>query len=82
MRLRLTLLLLHVLLFSTNSFCQLDSIDPSMEHSYWNFIRAKILPPNSYAYRYEKDIKVQLKGNFTHFDSLYIKENIQEIGNI
>jgi len=51
-----------------------------MEYSYWNFLRAKILPQNSYAYRYEKDIKVQLKGNFTHLDSLYIKKNIQEIG--
>ncbi|MDE5423528.1 histidine kinase [Ancylomarina sp. DW003] len=79
MKLRLTLLLLHLFLYSTNSFCQLDSIDPSMEHTYWNFLRAKILPPNAYAARFETDIKVQLVGDFTHLDSLSINNNIKEI---
>ncbi|MCZ4695091.1 hypothetical protein DWB61_08915 [Ancylomarina euxinus] len=79
MRIRLTLLLLHLFLYSTNSFCQSEKTDSKGEQSYWNFIRAKILPPNAYAYRYEKDIKVQLAGNFTHLDSLSIKNNIKEI---
>jgi len=79
MRFKLILLLLQVLLFSTHSFCQSEKIDPSMEHTYWNFIRAKILPPNDYAARFETDIKVQLKGNVTHKDSLYIKSIITEL---
>lgn len=80
MRFKLVLLLLlQVLLFSTYSFCQSDKITPESEKFNWWFIRSKILPPNAYAYRYEKDIKVQLSGAFTKLDSLSIKKNIKEV---
>jgi len=68
-----------VLLFSTHSFCQSEKTTPKSEKFNWLFIRSKILPPNAYAYRYEKDIKVQLSGAFTKLDSLSIRKSIKEV---
>ena len=82
MKSKLLLLLLPLLLFSTQSYCQSEKTTPESEKFEWMFIKANLLPQNSYAYRYEKHIKVQLAGNFTHLDSLNIKKNIQEVGQL
>ncbi|MFA8436025.1 MAG: sensor histidine kinase [Marinifilaceae bacterium] len=67
------------ILLSTASFSQLSKDDPRLVKMYWNFLRAKILPPNTYAARFEKDIKVQLKGNVTDGDSLCVRNLIVEL---
>jgi sensor histidine kinase YesM len=79
MKLRLTLLLLLVTLFNTSSFCQLEKIDPRIESTYWHFLRAKILTPNTYAARFESNIKVQIKGFYTYEDSLCVRKIITDL---
>lgn len=60
-------------------FGQTNKIHPNMEHTYWNFIRAKILPPNAKAYRFEKDIRIHLKGGFNKEDSVCIQQIIEKV---
>ncbi|GAB7087593.1 hypothetical protein JCM15579A_16970 [Marinifilum fragile] len=60
-------------------FGQSNKIHPNMEQTYWNFIRAKILPPNAKAYRFEKDIRVHLKGGFNKQDSVCIQQLIEKV---
>lgn len=79
MKSRLLLLFLVLIIYSTDSFCQSEKIDPQTEETYWNFIRVKILQPNTNAARFETDIKVQLKGNVTHKDSLYVQNLITDL---
>ena len=79
MRIFLVTLFLLTHLTPVLLFGQSNNIHPNMEHTYWNFIRAKILPPNTKAYRFEKDIRVQLKGDLTPKDKIFLQHTISEL---
>ncbi|NOU61406.1 sensor histidine kinase [Marinifilum caeruleilacunae] len=72
-------LLVLVVLIPVALLGQTSNNPSNFDQSYWNYIRVKILPPNAKAYRFEKDIRVQLKGNFNKEDSICIQQIIGKL---
>ncbi len=52
------------------------------EKTYWNFLRAKLFNGNSYVFRFHDDIKLQLYGQPTMADSLYIVQLIEDLNGL
>lgn len=73
------MIFLSVVLLCTNTYGQNKELSNHQDQTYWNFLRAKLLPPNSDIARYGKDIKVQLLGAPTTGDSLCVKNLVDQL---
>jgi sensor histidine kinase YesM len=73
-------LLFTLILFLSGINILLAQETNSIEETTWNVIRERLFSgENSKAYRFEEDIRFQLKGEFTKEDSLVIQNIISEL---
>ena len=76
-----TLTFLILLLLSSFHVSAKEELN-SNEKLYWRFLRSKLFDGNAYVYRFKGDVKLQLYGNPSRDDSLFVVQLIDELNRL